>query len=442
MKTPIRLFSVVILAVLGAAEACAADPQVSSWLTLNAEKFAQVYRNDAERRDGVAVTTWYKGRLSQAQPANQGVQEILTSADWIYIRSTGLGNHVMGPWYLDPERRYSFPNVPTDQHMILRLPRHPVAQKGHPFQPLGEIGMFVDGVRMFDANDAFSYSNENGRDADPRAGIGQGDHFWNRDAYVNEGMTFDAALGHQQNWGRYHYHAEPLALRYLLGDHVDFDATTKSYSESKTAVTKHSPILGWMHDGYPIYGPYGFSNATNAASGVRRMVSGYVARNGSSGADDLTKTGRRKLPAWAARELERDEVLDAFESGPDVSQRYPVGHYIEDYAYLGDLGKKQGGEFDLDACNGRWCVTPEFPQGTYAYFTTISAEGKPVYPYNMGRRYYGNPSGRLVKSINEPVTTNFVSHAASSLKTAQAIQTTTLLWTGNSDKGAYQSNPR
>ena len=88
--------------------------------------------------------------------------------------------------------------------------------------------MFVDGVRMFDSNDAFFlFTTQQGEDADPRAGIGQGDHIWNRDAYVNESQTFDAALGHQQNRGTYHYHAEPLALRYQLGDHVDYDATSQ-----------------------------------------------------------------------------------------------------------------------------------------------------------------------------------------------------------------------
>src|SRR5262249_5315387 len=161
---------------------------------------------------------------------------------------------VMGPWYLDPQRRWLFPNLPTDQHFIFAIPRHPAAPTARQFNRLGEIGLFVDGVRMFDANDAFSYSNRNGRDADPRAHIGQGDHIWNRDAFVNEGITFDAAFGHQQQWGTYHYHSEPIALRYLLGDHVDFDVATKTYRESNVAPARHSPILGWLEDGYPIYG--------------------------------------------------------------------------------------------------------------------------------------------------------------------------------------------
>ncbi|MGA2870548.1 MAG: YHYH protein, partial [Verrucomicrobiota bacterium] len=119
-----------------------------------------------------------------------------------------------------------------------------------------------------------------------------------------------------------------------------------------------------------------------------------------------------------------------------VSERYPPGHYLEDYAYLGDLGKVLGRDFDLDELNGRWCVTPEFPRGIYAYFTTIDANGRPVYPYNMGRRFHGNPYGRLVRFIGEPVTTNFVAQAA---VTAEAVpaRTTTLTW--NRASGSYES---
>jgi len=410
----------------------ATDPQITSWFTVDSGKFAQIYCSDAGKSSGQAETTWSNGRNAQSQPAFCGVQEILSSANWIYVRSTGLASQVMGPW-----EGGRFPNLPTDQHYIFAIPRHPAAQNGNYFNPLGEIGMFVDGVRMFDACDAFSYSHENGRDADPRAGIGQGDHVWNRDAFVNESRTFDAAMGHQQQWGTYHYHAEPIALRYLLGDHVDFDATTKTYRESSSQPTKHSPILGWMQDGYPVYGPYGYSNPTNPASGVRRMVSGFVLRGGNNGSDNLALTGRKTLPAWEAREHHRSTMLQDFETGPNVSESYPLGHYLEDYAYLGDLGKKPGKDFDLDELNGRWCVTPDFPNGTYAYFTTIDANGKPVYPYNMGRRYYGVPSGRLVRSIGEPVTTNFVNQANATLTaSAPPAKTTTLTW--NPGTGGYE----
>jgi hypothetical protein len=425
------ILKILLFAAFKTWAATANDPQISSWFTLDSSKFAQIYRNDTAKISSEPQTTWSNGRNAQAQPAYCGVQEILSSSNWVYIRSTGLGSQVMGPWL-----NGHFPNLPTDQHFIYAIPRHPKVQTSYRFNPLGEIGMFVDGVRMFDASDAFSYSNQNGRDADPRAGIGQGDHIWNRDAYVNESRTFDPSLGHQQQWGTYHYHAEPIALRYLLGDHVDFDAVSKTYRESAAPVAKHSPILGWMQDGYPIYGPYGYSNPTNPANGLRRMVSGFTPRNGQNGADELAQTGRTTLPAWEGRENNRSTLLQNFETGPNVSAMYPLGHYIEDYAYLGDCGKVLGKDFDLDELNGRWCMTPEFPNGTYAYFTTIDADGRPVYPYNMGRRYHGNPVGRLIRAIGEPVETNFLNQANAAL-TASFARTTTMTW--NASSGGYQT---
>ena len=75
-----------------------------------------------------------------------------------------------------------------------------------------------------------------------------GEGIWNRDAYVNEGITFDSGMAHQAQ-AQYHYHANPVALRYQLGDHVELDAQNNRYHESTAPVTKHSPILAWARDG-------------------------------------------------------------------------------------------------------------------------------------------------------------------------------------------------
>lgn len=173
---------------------------------------------------------------------------------------------------------------------------------------------------------------------------------------------------------------------------MDFDVEKGVYREG-TGPARHSPILGWVKDGYPIYGPYGYASPTDPASGVRRMVSGYVMRDGTNGTTNLAKTGRTTLPEWAAEAQGRAKTLPAGATGPAAGARYPIGHYLEDYDYLGDLGKKQGVDFDLDRCNGRWCVTPEFPQGTYAYFVAIDERGGPVFPYNIGRWFHGEPWG-------------------------------------------------
>ena len=438
MKLILRLFISLALPSTGLA-----DPQLASWFTLHSDQPARLYRTDADRRAGVSATTWSNGQQTQAQPARTGVQQIFFSTNWIYIRSTGLPTQIMGPWYDDPRHTRFFPNLPTDQHILLCLPRHPVVETRREFQKLGDIGMTVDGVPIFDPTDSFSYSHGDELDADPRAGIGRGDGIWDRDAMVNEGRTFDPGLGHQQNWGRYHYHAQAIALRYELGDHVDFDPITKLYRESAGAPVRHSPIIGWLADGYPVYGPYGYANPTNPASGLRRMVSGYVLRNGQNGADNLAVTGRSTLPAWEARESARPAALAPDETGPNVSARYPLGHYLQDYTYRGDLGQVPGRDFDLDENNGRWCVTPEFPNGTYAYFTTIDASGQPVYPYLMGKHYHGRPQGRVISFILERVTTYFNSPKPAAPKTSaneSASPTTTLVW-NPAGGGDYQPAP-
>ncbi|AOO15363.1 hypothetical protein Np150310_089 [Cyanophage S-RIM12_Np_15_0310] len=45
----------------------------------------------------------------------------------------------------------------------------------------------------------------------------------------------------------------------------------------------------------------------------------------------------------------------------------------------------------LDEFNGKYVVTPEYPNGTYAYFMTEDGSGNPVYPYAIGPQYYGTP---------------------------------------------------
>ena len=412
----------------------AADPRTNSWLTTYSGQYARLYTSDANKASGTSVTTWSRGSTIQSQPSYCGVQAVYSSASWVYLRSTGLGSYIMGPWYLNAGHTMNFPNFPTNQHVLYRIPRTPATNGTHAVTDLGAIGYFVDGVAMFDSRDGFHWtgSGESGS---------MGNFGWNRDAWVNEGVTFDPGYAHQPGFAQYHYHANPIALRYLLGDHVTYDVTTKTYSESTNAVTKHSPILGWMRDGFPVYGPYGYSNAMNSASGVRRMVSGYVLRNGSNGTDNLAVTGRAAIPAWATR------AGEPAGTGPSVSATNILGRYMEDNAYLGDLINSVTGsnyvlgvDFDLNEWNTRWCVTPEFPSGTWAYFVNITAAGAPAFPYNVSRTFFGNATGNSVTSIGETVTTNFVGGASSALVMATPVvsnSVVTLTWSAT-EGGTYR----
>ena len=376
-------------------------PLISSWFTKDSGKYARIYETTANATAGTTSTTWSRGTVAQTLPAYAGVQEISSSANYVYVRTTGLGFHNMGPWYLDAGKSQLFPNLPGNTATLWRFPRTPVAASTPTLTSLGAIGYFVDGVAMFDGQDGYYWNGT----AEAQSGTGG---LWNRDAYPEEGVSFDPGNAHQEQTGTYHYHANPLALRWQLGDNVAYNSATKVWSESVAAPTNHSPILGWVKDGYPIYGPYGYSSPSNSSSGIRRMTTGYVLRNGQNGTVNLATTGRVTLPAWAARGRVRSATLAANEYGPGVTGIYTVGRYHEDYEYLGDVGQTQGVSFDLDEHNGRFCVTPEFPNGTYAYFMTINSSGTPVYPYNIGRVFYGTTSGGSVTSITETVTTNFV----------------------------------
>ncbi len=418
-----------------------ADPQLTSWFTANSGKYARVYQSTANETAGTTSTTWTRGTGTQSSPTYADVSEVNYSANWVYIRTTGLASHVMGPWYLDAAKSMNFPNFPSNTATVYRIPRVPVIPVNKTGTGLGATGRMVNGVSMFDSRDAFSYVNASATDATPMNGL-TGDGVWNRDGYHNEGVTFDPALAHQAG-NNYHYHAQPIGLRYQLGDHVEYNATTNRYTESAAAVTAHSPILAWAADGLPVYGPYGYSTPMNAGSGVRRMVSGFAFRDGTNGTTAITV--RQVLPLWAQR-IQGKTTLTALQHGPAISATYLLGHYIEDFDYRGDLSQTLGVDFDLNEQNVRYCVTPEFPAGTWAYFTPINANGTPMFPYTTGRQYYGNPTGggstAAVMTADTPLTQQFLGGANTPVTVKSATVnsgTVTIVWSAV-ESGTYSGD--
>ncbi len=228
----------------------------------------------------------------------------------------------------------------------------------------------------------------------PGGGAQQGDGIWLRNAYFGELVTFDPCLAHQPGNGQYHNHINPICLRYQLGDNVQVQRQTREgtiYGE-KAAPWTHSPILGWAFDGYPIYGPYGYSDAANAKSEVRRIKSGFRLRN---------ITARTSLPDWAmALHPGVSQTLTAAQYGPAIGTEFPLGRYNEDYEHVPSIG-------DLDIYNGRFAVTPDFPSGTYAYYVTIEADGAPAFPYVFSGQYYGTASGGNAQNISAAATEYF-----------------------------------
>lgn len=264
------------------------------------------------------------------------VQQVGYTTSNVYVHASDVPTHSVGPFPGNPA-------YPSNVNRTFEIPHNPTPATTHTATGLGAIGVMVNGVQFFNASDGHSYNNLN---------------VWHQNANVVEGASFDAAPGHPAPNqgatgnpvpGTYHYHQAPIALLNQL--------------DPGNTGQHHSPLLGFALDGYPIYGPYGYANA-DGTGGIVRETSSYALRT------DMTQ--RTTLPNGTT----------ASSAGPDVSTQYPLGYYLEDYKFVPNSGT-------LDQYNGRFVVTPEFPGGTYAYFTSFDATMTSVFPYLVGPQYYG-----------------------------------------------------
>lgn len=301
------------------------------------------------------------------------VQQVAYSAQWVYVTTNGIPAYTTGP-FMDGN-----PSLATDQNAIFKFPLNPVQNTGTPVSTTGgNIGVFINGVALFDYRDGVSWNNNTQAEGGGPIPGPPGQGIWNRDAIVAERAGFDCAKGHPA-MGNYHHHQNPSAF--------DLDLTPIStvcnlYDADGLYVidsTQHSPLLGFAYDGFPIYGAYAYKNF-DGTGGITRMKSIYQLRN---------ITVRTHY-------ADGTDVID----GPPVSDAYPLGHFREDYETFPTTG-----DFDyLDVHNGRFCITPEYPNGTYAYFCTVDENWNSAYPYVVGPTFYGPLVAAKVNSINEAVT--------------------------------------
>ena len=175
----------------------------------------------------------------------------------------------------------------------------------------------------------------------------------------------------------------------------------------------HSKIIGWARDGYPIYGPYGYSSALNTASTVIRMVSGFYPVNKANRPPTKTLivngtvTSSTQVLVYSAAGLGLGMSVTGgglpndvrimkivgvqitlnktvnIPSGTALTASFPLGIFMEDWAWSNTTG------VTLDVYNGRFCRTPEYPEGTYAYFLSETSTGVPYFPYIVGLNFHG-----------------------------------------------------
>ena len=162
--------------------------------------------------------------------------------------------------------------------------------------------------------------------------LAQGQGKWNIEALGHETFDFgdDMNHAHVQPNGAYHYHGIPELL-------VDFLGSNKGMT-----------IVGWASDGFPVYARYGFSDSNDLNSQVVELKTSYKLKT--------------------EPDMNRPSTLTALVGGPGLGTTnpntpIPMGAFTQDYEYVEGSG-------DLDQCNGRYGVTPEFPEGIYYYVVT------------------------------------------------------------------------
>ena len=97
---------------------------------------------------------------------------------------------------------------------------------------------------------------------------------------------------------------------------------------------------------------------------------------------------------------------------PIIDATYFLGYFREDYQY--NTTPAATPDY-LDKSNGRFCITPEYPNGIYCYFATVDSKWNSAYPYVVGPTFYGIKSASKVTSITEPVTTFIITNSAENL---------------------------
>lgn len=339
------------------------NPAITSWLQNNTNTGSYyVSGNSTALSNGILVNC----------------QKVEYSAAFVYVHATGIPAYPTGP-FLDGN-----PSQAANQSAIFKIPLAPVQNTGTAIETTpGNIGVFINGVALFDYRDGVAWNATTntlcGGPGNPPCPGGPGaSQAWNRDAIPAEKPGFDCSKAHPA-MGNYHHHQNPSAFKLDLNVISTICNLYDANGLYSIDSTQHSPLIGFAYDGFPIYGAYGFRNA-DGTGGITRMKSGYQLRN---------ITTRTTAPGGAT-----------VSAGPNVSTSFPLGYFREDYEFVTHSTADY-----LDVHNGRFCVTPEYPQGIYCYFATVDANWNSAYPYVVGPTFYGVSSNRKVSSITESTTT-------------------------------------
>ena len=188
----------------------------------------------------------------------QGSAKVTFTEHYMAVETNCLPNH---PTATYPNK--DNPNAIREQRLTFYIPLRPKKAERPGTTPFGPIGVAINGIPFYN-----QYNREGG------------------DAVRLE--VFDSCCGHPDPSGMYHYHKFPSCIK-------------SPFSKSDG---KHSPLVGFMFDGYAMYGPDGEDGKPpkdlDDCNGHIDAVRGYH-YHATAGYPYLVGAFRGVTPQWSYR---------------------------------------------------------------------------------------------------------------------------------------------
>lgn len=169
MKTKFLLLTLI----LSVGPHAQTNPAISSWLI---------------NTDGTTGRHYVQGNSTPIVDATlANVQMVQYSANWAYVSTTGVPSYITGP-FLDGN-----PSLTSNQNAIFKISLNPTVNAGAGTSTSGgNIGIFINGVAMFDYRDGVAWNTATNAlcgglpGMSPCPGGPGSSQSWNRDAVLAE----------------------------------------------------------------------------------------------------------------------------------------------------------------------------------------------------------------------------------------------------------------
>ena len=352
--------------------------------TLVSSNFAFIHNDQPDAPSAISKTKWIPGTLNISDTTGiyPSTTEFTTDGQTVTAISNGDPYPALAGQEFTNTSVRSFgvnPNFIKDQDYKFKFKNRAGENTANP-QPtqLGGMGIFANGVLATNPS-AGDHSLPNTNEFPP---IG----FNYNASHLGVAYGVDQAGGHPELNGSYHYHNGSFLYNAWNNNKVyssnSYYNLTDFNGDKFRHIDGHSKIIGYCFDGYPIYGPYGYTTATDINTPVIQMTSSYKV---------FPNDNHRP------RDCGYDKTVTIENVGTITLD---AGSFIQDFEFKEGFGT-------LDRYNGRYTITPDFPDGTYAYFLTFEKTTeniginavKPSYPYIFGNETKQNRS--LIQDVDQ-----------------------------------------